>query len=333
MEWGQVLDKLKLGKDLTSEEASWAMERLMAGEATFDQFATFTRGLRNKGETTEEIRGLVEVMRERSKKVKVAGPLVDTAGTGGDGAGTINISTIAAIVMAGAGARVAKHGNRAASSKCGSADLLEELGVNLDPGPERVAECIDEAGIGFCFAPAYNPSMKHVAPFRKELGTPTIFNFLGPLTNPAGATHQVVGVSDAEMAPKMVAVLHELGSERVLAYQGAEGVDEITPWGTTRTWTIVDGEVEQDTLERDGGSEVSLEDIKGGDASVNASIAKKILDGEDIGAREVVVLNAAYGLEIGGFANQGEGAAAAEGSIASGKAKETLERLVEISNR
>jgi anthranilate phosphoribosyltransferase len=337
MEWGEVLDALTVGKDLSADETAWAMAEMMDGRVTFEQFASFTKGLRAKEETTEEILGLVRVMRERSQKVVSEGRLIDTAGTGGDGAGTINVSTIAAIVMAGAGARVAKHGNRAASSSCGSADLLEELGVKLDPGPERVAECIDEAGIGFMFAPAFHPAMKHVAPFRKELGVPTIFNFLGPLTNPAGAEHQVIGVSDADMAPKMMEVLGHLGSSRALSFQGEGGVDEITTWGRTMTWELREGTVDAGMIDPAelGIKPGALGDIAGGDPSTNAKIAMAILDGNGGGETlDVILLNAAAGLMVAGIADELEdGLELSRESVDSGKAKMALQGLVECSNR
>ena len=222
--WPNVLARLLGGQPLAEQEASWAMERIMSGDVTSAQFGAFVAALRAKGETVEEIAGLVATMRRLALKVPVEGPVVDTCGTGGDRAGTVNASTMAAFVVAGAGAKVAKHGNRAASSASGSADVLEALGVRIDLGPDAVATCIREVGMGFCFAPVFHPALRHAGPARRELGVPTVFNFLGPLSNPAGARHQALGVSDRAMAPKMAEVLFRTGSIHALVLRGSDGL-------------------------------------------------------------------------------------------------------------
>lgn len=308
----------------------------MLGEATPAQFGAFVVALRAKGESVDEIVGLVSTMRRFAESVEVDGPLVDTCGTGGDRAGTINVSTIAAFVVAGAGAKVAKHGNRAASSVCGSADLLEELGVRIDLPPEGVARCIQEAGMGFLFAPIFHPAMRHAGGPRKELGVPTIFNFLGPLTNPAGARHQVIGVSDPSMAPKMVEVLARLGTVHALVVHGSDGLDEITTTGTTAVWELQGDELRQWIIDP---AEVGIRladpnELRGGTPQENARIALEVLSGTEDAARDVVILNAAAGLMAADLAESLTHAVdhAAE-SIDSKNAMGVLERLIEVSNR
>lgn len=335
LDWPEVLGPLLAGESLTFDKAEWAMERIMLGEATGAQFGAFVAALRTKGETVEEIRGLVSTMRRFSLRVDVDGPLVDTCGTGGDRAGTINVSTTAAFVVAGAGARVAKHGNRAASSASGSADLLEELGVKIDLGPEGVAACIEEAGIGFCFAPVFHPSMRHAGPHRKQIGVATVFNFLGPLTNPAGALNQSIGVSDPAMAAKMLEVLMALGSERVLVFHGSDGLDEITTTGPTWLWQLNEGRIEESEIDvADLGIARSTPvDLAGGTAKHNAAIAHEVLDGETGPARDLVAVNAAAGLVAAGLAGKlDEGLALATESIDSGKAHRALDSLIKVSN-
>src|SRR5438093_1318145 len=229
--WPGVLGHLLSGSALAEHEAAWAMERIRSGEATPAQFGAFVAALRAKGETVEEMAGWVATMRRRAGPVPVEGPVVDTCGTGGDRAGTVNASTMAAFVVAAAGGKVAKHGNRAASSASGSADLLEALGVRIDLGPDAVATCIGEVGMGFCFAPIFHPSMRHYGVARRELGVPTVFNFLGPLSNPAGARHQALGVSDRSMAPKMAEVLSRTGGVHALALGGGDGRARLSPSG------------------------------------------------------------------------------------------------------
>lgn len=334
--WPQLLGRLFAGDDLSSDAASWAMEQIMAGETTPAQFGAFVAALRAKGETVDEILGMVTTMRRLGEKVDAPGPLVDTCGTGGDRAGTINVSTIAALVAAGAGLRVAKHGNRAASSACGSADLLEELGVKIDLGPEGVAACIEEAGIGFCFAQVFHPSMRHAGPPRKEIGVATVFNFLGPLTNPAGAKHQTIGVSDPGMAPKMLEVLGRMGSAHVLAFHGSDGLDEITTTGPSTLWEMKSGQVEESLIDPSefGVGRAAPGEIKGGSPQDNAKVASEVLDGAKGPARDLVLINSAAVLvaadAAGGFP---DALVAAADSIDAGKARTALDRLIEVSNR
>ncbi|MEE8602428.1 anthranilate phosphoribosyltransferase [Euzebya tangerina] len=294
----EVLSTLLAGEDLDDSSTHGVMEAIMRGDVTPAQVAGFTMGLRMKGETAEEIAGLVSAMRSFALPVSVEGPLVDTCGTGGDRAGTFNVSTLAALVTAGAGAKVAKHGNRAASGKCGSADLLEAWGVVIDLPPDGVERCIEEVGIGFCFAPMFHPAMRHVMPARRELGVPTVFNFLGPLTNPAGAGHQTIGVSDPAMAPKMAGVLARLGSVHALVFHGSDGLDELTTTGPSTIWEVREGSVESydfDPAEH-GVARATVEDLKGGDLEDNLRIADAVLEGQAGAPRDVVVLGAAAAL-------------------------------------
>lgn len=312
------------------------MQCIMEGEATSAQFGAFVAALRAKGETVEEILGLVETMRSMSLKVDAGRGLVDTCGTGGDRAGTINVSTIAAFVVAGAGGRVAKHGNRSASSICGSADVLEELGVKIDLGPVGVKACIEEAGIGFCFAPVFHPAMRHAGPPRREMGVPTIFNFLGPLTNPADAKHQAIGVSDPKMAPKMAQVLGRLGSARVLVFHGSDGLDEISTCAPSTIWDLKDGSISESQIDpaEYGIATAEPGDLKGGSPPENAKVVLEVLDRAAGPARDVVVINAAAAIIAAGLAGDFPAAIeiAAE-SIDSGKARRALDDLIEVSNR
>jgi anthranilate phosphoribosyltransferase len=331
--WPGTLAWLLRREDLSEPSASAAMRSIMEGEATPAQIGGFLVGLRAKGETVDEIVGLARTMRELSRKVEVEGPVVDTCGTGGDRAGTINISTMAALVVAGAGVRVAKHGNRAASSRCGSADLLEALGVVIDLEPDDVAACIEEAGIGFCFAPLFHPAMKHAAVPRRELGVPTVFNFLGPLTNPAGATRQTVGVSDAAMAPKMAEALRRLGAERALVFHGHDGLDELTITASSTVWDI-SSEVSESVFDpREVGIPLAdPADLAGAGPDENAKICDSILAGETGPPRDAVVLNAAAALVAAGTAPDFEEAILrARASIDSGSAAQALERLRSMS--
>jgi anthranilate phosphoribosyltransferase len=333
--WGRAITKLLNGEALAGEEASAAMAEIMEGAATPAQVAGFVVALRSKGETADEIAGLVQTMRAYSLKVDVTGDVVDTCGTGGDRAGTFNVSTAAALVCAGAGAQVAKHGNRAASSKCGSADVLEALGVKINLQPDGVATCIKEAGIGFCFAPVFHPAMRHTAVPRRELGIATIFNFLGPLTNPAGAKRQALGVSDAAMLDPMVEVLNRLGSERVVAFHGHGGLDELALSGPSMLVELVNGNIRHSEV--DPGDldlqAASIEDIAGGSAEENAGAIRAVLGGEKGPRRDIVVLNAAAGLVAAALAADfAEGVPLAAQAIDSGAASEALDRLITVSN-
>ena len=333
--WGETLGKLVQRQDLAEHDAASAMGEIMSGAATPAQIGAFLLALRAKGESVDEIVGLARTMRSFSEKVIVSGPLVDTCGTGGDRAGTVNVSTMAAVVVAAAGARVAKHGNRAATSDCGSADLLEALGVVIDLPPDGVAACIDEAGIGFCFARVFHPAMKHAAPVRSELGVPTVFNFLGPLTNPAGATRQTIGVSDAVMAPNMAEALHRLGAEHAFVFRGDDGLDELTTTTTSRLWEIKDGLTERLFDPASVGIERgTLAGLKGGSAEDNAAITTKLFDGEKSPARDAVALNAGIALVAADIASDiAEGLARAIEAIDSGRAKATLEKFRTVSQR
>ena len=332
--WPEVLGTILAGGSLDRTQAAWAMGEIMEGRATPSQLGAFLAGLRVKGETVEEMIGLVETMRSFSKKVQVGYPVVDTCGTGGDRSGSINVSTMAAMIVAGAGAKVAKHGNRAASSRCGSADVLEALGVKVDLDPEGVTRCLDQAGIGFCFAPVFHPSMRHAGPIRKELGVPTVFNFLGPLTNPAGARFQAVGVSDKAMAPKMLEVLMALGSERVFVFRGFDGLDELSTTGPSHLWTVESGEVAEsvvDPLEY-GIPRAPASALAGGSASDNARVVREVLDGRHGPDRDIAVMNAAAGILAAGLAEDLHGGIEmAVESLDSGRAKTALDRLIEVS--
>jgi anthranilate phosphoribosyltransferase len=334
--WPHILHKLLAGESLSEAESAAAMEEVMGGAATPAQIAGFVVALRAKGETTEEIVGLVRTMRSFAAKVEAGSDVLDTCGTGGDRAGTFNVSTAAAIVCAGAGAKVAKHGNRAASSRCGSADVLEALGVVIDLPPEAVGECIATAGIGFCFAPLFHPAMRHAIGPRRELGVATVFNFLGPLTNPAGARRQVLGISDRRMVDKMVAALGRLGSTHVIAFHGDSGLDELATSGPSEVVELKAGEISRYTLDPEdlGFERVPVEEIAGGTADENAALLRGVVAGETGPRRDVVVLNAAAGLVAAGLAPDiGKGLRSAADAIDSGAARDALERLIETSNR
>ena len=318
-------------EDLDEETAAAAMTAIMDGEITPLQVAALLMGLRVKGETAQEVAGFVRTMRGYALPVPVTGPVVDTCGTGGDRAGTFNVSTVAALVAAGAGARVAKHGNRAASSSCGSADLLEAWGVVIDLPPDGVAACIEELGIGFCFAPAFHPAMKHVVPARRELGVPTVFNFLGPLTNPAGAQHQTIGVGDRRMAPLMAGTLAKLGTEHALVFCGHDGLDELTTTGPSHVWEIRKGEVREydfDPAEH-GIARATLDQLQGGALADNVRIADAVLAGEQGPRRDIVLVGAAAALVAADLADDwASGLEAAARSIDSGAARGILDRWI-----
>ncbi|MDP9068938.1 MAG: anthranilate phosphoribosyltransferase [Actinomycetota bacterium] len=333
--WGQTISSLLERRDLSEDEASAAMTEIMEGAASPAQIAGFVVALRAKGETTDEIAGLVRTMRSYSERVEVEGDLLDTCGTGGDRSGTFNVSTAAALVCAGAGAKVAKHGNRAASSRCGSADVLEALGVKIDLRPEGVAYCIAEAGIGFCFAPMFHPAMRHAASPRRELGVATVFNFLGPLTNPAGARRQALGVSDAAMLDKMARALKRLGSEHVVAFRGHDGLDELSTAGPSRVIELVGGETKEWTLDPSelGLPPSRLEDVAGGSRDENAALVRRVLEGEGGPRRDIVLLNAAAGLLAAGRARDiAHGLELAAQAVDDGAAARALELLVAASN-
>ncbi|MGB9377416.1 MAG: anthranilate phosphoribosyltransferase [Mycobacteriales bacterium] len=339
MTWPTLLSALLLGQSLSADDTSWAMAEVMAGHATPAQLAGFAVGLRAKGETAQELTGLVRVMLDRCAPIDVPLRAVDTCGTGGDLAHTVNISTMAALVVAGAGAPVVKHGNRAASSQCGSADLLEELGVVIDLPAEGVLHCIAEAGIGFCFAPVFHPAMRHVATARRELGVSTVFNFLGPLANPARPAAQAVGVSELRMAPIMAGVLAERGIS-ALVFRGEDGLDELTTTAASRVWAVHNGTVSESRVDAVdlGISRAMIDELHGADATFNAKAARSMLSGEHGPVRDAVVLNAAAALAaydgIEGDNVQDQLAAAvprAAASIDSGAASDVLDRWVDAS--
>ncbi|MFC8956992.1 anthranilate phosphoribosyltransferase [Streptomyces sp. NPDC057101] len=337
--WPVVLDGLLTGRDQSAEDTAWAMDRILRGEATDAQIAGFAVALRAKGETVEEISGLVRTMYEHANTIEVPGPSVDIVGTGGDGAKTVNISTMSAIVVAGTGAKVVKHGNRAASSASGASDVLEKLGVNLELTPQRVAEVAEEAGITFCFAVKFHPALRHVAAARKELGIRTTFNFLGPLTNPARVRAQATGVADARMAPIMAGVLAERGSS-ALVFRGDDGLDELTTTATSRVWVVRDGTVREEAFDpRDVGIDlVPVEALRGADASYNADVARRLLAGETGPVRDAVLLNSAAALvalapgEVTLAEQIRAGIAKAAEAIDSGAARRALERWIAVSN-
>jgi anthranilate phosphoribosyltransferase len=321
-------------RDLTEDEAAEAMLEVFSGEATPAQLSAFLVALRLKGETVDEIVGMARVMRDHALRVEVEGPLLDTCGTGGDGKGTFNVSTTAAFVAAGAGARVAKHGNRAMSSSCGSADVLEALGAKIDLTPEEVAQCIEETGFGFMFAQAFHPAMKYAAPTRREIGVRTAFNILGPLTNPAHAQSQLLGVARPELAPLMAAALERLGSQHVLVVHGHDGSDELTLDGSCPVYEMNGGEVSEYEIEarRYGLTTALATAIRGGTPDQNAAVLASILSGEQGPLRDVVLLNSAAALVASDIASDfKDGIERAAESIDSGQAKQRLDAFVEVS--
>lgn len=336
--WRGVLGRVSAGDRLSSEEAAAALADVLDGNATPAQIAAFMFGLRCRGETVEEMSGMVSAMLAASERVglppETTERVIDTCGTGGDRSGTINVSTIAALVVAGAGVPVCKHGGRAASSQAGSADVLEALGVVIDLGPQGVARCIAEAGIGFCFAPRYHPAMRHAIPIRRELGVPTAFNFLGPLANPARVRRQVVGVGDPAMAQKMARVLVTGGATRVMVVHGADGLDELSTTGPSTVHTYRDGALTETVVDPDafGLAPAEVSDLRGGDAETNARLARGVLVGEPGPRRDIVLLNAAAGLVVGGVCDDlASGLQAAAEVIDDGRALACLDRLISVS--
>lgn len=333
--WPEVLGCITRRESLAHDQIRWAMHQILAGSAVDAQIAAFAVGLRMKGETVSEMATIIDAMLEHGTRVEVDGVVVDTCGTGGDRSSSINVSTMSALVVAGAGVQVAKHGNRAASSSCGSADLLEALGVAIDIGPEGVARCIRTASIGFCFAPRYHPAMRHAGPVRRAIGVPTLFNFLGPLANPAGVRRQALGVSDPAMAMRMAGVLERRGAERALVFYGHDGLDELT---TTTTSTIVelrDGDIHTSQLDPAdlGIPYADPADLRGGDSAWNAAIARRVLDGEPGAARDITLLNAAAALVVADAAGSlPEAVELAASSIDGGGAAAALDTLVKVSN-
>lgn len=326
--------KAAAGEALNREDARAAFEIIMSGEATPSQIGGFLMALRVRGETVDEIVGAVGAMRARMLTVEAPADAIDIVGTGGDGAGTYNISTLAALIVAGAGVPVAKHGNRALSSKSGTADALSCLGVKLDIGPDAISRCISQAGLGFMFAQQHHSAMRHVGPTRVELGTRTIFNLLGPLSNPAGVTRQLVGVYAPQWLVPVAEVLRDLGSKCVWVVHG-EGLDEITTTGVTQVAALENGAIRTFELTPDdfGLETVLLADLKGGDGAHNAEALKGVLEGDATPYRDISLANAAASLVIAGrAASLSEGMDLARQSLTSGAANATLERLIRVSN-
>jgi anthranilate phosphoribosyltransferase len=337
--WPDVLSNLVAGRDLSTDQTAWAMREILGGEASSAQIAGFALALRAKGETVAEVEGLVRTMYEHAVTIDMPGRTIDLVGTGGDRAHTVNITTMAAIVVAGAGIPVVKHGNRAASSQCGTADVLEALGVRLDLTPARVAEVGREAGITFCFAPVFHPALRHAAAPRRELGVATTFNFLGPLANPARPPVQAVGCADLRMAPILAGVLARRGTD-ALVFRGDDGIDELTPTTTSQLWVVAAGESEHLVFDPDdhGIPRCKLDDLRGGDAAFNAEVVGRVLSGERGPIRDAVLLNAGAALAVhqGGADSFGErvadGIERATRSVDSGAASVALKRWVEVSS-
>ena len=332
----EAIDSVVSGRSLSMEDAAAVMREIMEGQATPAQLGAFLTALRLKGETVPEIAGFATVMREKALKVEVAGRVVDTVGTGGDGQNTFNISTATAFVAAGAGLKVAKHGNRAASGSCGSADVLEALGVRIELPPKAVARCINEVGVGFMFAPAFHPAMRHAAPVRREIGIRTVFNILGPLTNPAGADSLLVGVAYPELGQKVAEVLGMLGARHAIIVHGDGGLDEITLSGDTSVWELLGGEVRrwQLAVADTGLPARSIDDIRGGAKEENAATMRRLFSGEPGPIRDVVLVNSAAVLMVGDLAGSiREGIGLARRVIDSGAALARLDALVDLSQR
>ncbi len=336
--WPEVITTLIGRADLTAEQATWAMGEILAGEATAVQIAGFAVALRAKGETTEELSGLVEAMYAHAVPLDLEGRWLDVVGTGGDRSMSVNISTMAAIVAAGAGARVVKHGNRSASSKSGAADVLEALGVRLDLSPEQVDELGRRTGLTFCFAPAFHPALRHAAVARKELAVGTTFNFLGPLANPARPAAQAIGCADARMAPLMAGVYARRGVD-AWVFRGDAGLDELTTTTTSRVWAVQGGEVTAFTVDPEdvGLPRGTAEGLRGGDAAQNADVVRRVVAGESGPVRDAVLLNAGaalavYDAEAGDPLDRlRSGISRAAGAVDSGAARQALERWIESS--
>ncbi|MGH2340752.1 anthranilate phosphoribosyltransferase [Segnochrobactraceae bacterium EtOH-i3] len=334
-EFKALIATVATGQPLTRAQSETAFDIMMSGDATPAQIGAFLMALRVRGETIDEIAGAVSVMRAKMLRVDAPETAVDVVGTGGDGSGSYNVSTCSGFVVAGAGVPVAKHGNRALSSRSGAADVLKALGVNIELSPEEISRCIHDAGIGFMFAPAHHSAMRFVGPVRVELGTRTIFNVIGPLSNPAGVRRQMVGVYALGLIEPLARVLAALGSERAWVVSGSDGLDEITVTGPTFVADLKDGAVRtfQITPEQVGLSRWEPADLKGGDATVNAEALRAVLDGAPGAYREIVLINSAATLLISGKASTlSEGVALARESIDSGAAKARLSRLVTVSN-
>jgi anthranilate phosphoribosyltransferase len=336
--WPVVLGTLMDGGSLDQAVARATMSEILEGAASPAQIAAFIVALRMKGETVEELVGMVEAMYDAAELVPIdpAAGAIDIVGTGGDRAHTINVSTLSAIVAAGAGVKVCKHGNRAASSACGAADLLEALGIAIELGPEGVARCVEEAGVGFCLATRYHPAMRHAGPSRRDLGIPTAFNILGPLSNPGKVRRTLIGVADLRMAERMAGVLAARGAERALIVHGGDGLDELTTTGPSTVVELQDGDVRTWDVDPEalGLPRADREDLVGGDAATNADLARRVLAGEAGPHRDIVSLNAGAGLLVAGVVEDlASGIERARTAIDSGAAVGVLHRMVEVSQR
>ena len=337
--WPDVLSTLVAGRDLTTEQARWAMDEVFAGAATPVQLAGFVVALRAKGETVEEVSGIADAMLAAANPISVPGRLLDVVGTGGDRSMSVNLSTMAAIVAAGAGALVVKHGNRSASSQSGSADVLEALGIRLDLAPDRVGQVAQVAGITFCFSAAFHPAMRHAAVPRRELGIATTFNILGPLTNPVRPHAQAIGCADVRMAPVMAGVLAGRPVD-AWVFRGDDGLDELTTTSTSTVWRVRSGEVTQSTIDPAelGIARATTEDLRGGDAAHNADVVRRVLAGETGPIRDAVVLNAGAALAVYDQPDENvevalaAGVAKAAEALDSGAAEAALERWVAASS-
>ncbi|MBM4434480.1 MAG: anthranilate phosphoribosyltransferase [Chloroflexi bacterium] len=336
MDASSAIAAIIAGRTLTRGEARETMRSVMAGEATAAQLGALLATLHLRGETVDEIVGFAEAMREAAVHVPLSSAAVDIVGTGGSRVDPFNISTVSSVVAAAAGARVAKHGNRAATGRCGSADVLEALGVRIDLGPEDAARCVDEVGMAFLFAPRYHPAMRHASPVRREIRIRTVFNVLGPISNPARVRHMVLGVATPQVGETIARALGELGADHVLVVHGEEGLDDISPTGPTRTWelrggAVTTGRIEPAAYGLPGGTVL---DIESGDAAANAAAARSILRGERGPRRSAVVLNGGAALYVNGMAQDlREGVRLAAAAIDSGEATATLERFVATSQR
>ncbi len=334
-EFKALLAKVATGASLTRDEAASAFDRMMSGEATPSQMGALLMGLRVRGETVDEITGAVTTMRAKMLGVKAPPEAIDVVGTGGDASGSFNISTCAALIVAGCGVPVAKHGNRALSSRSGAADVLQALGVKIDLTPQQVGRCIAQAGIGFMFAPAHHPAMKNVGPTRVEMGTRTIFNLLGPLSNPAGVKRQMIGAFSKQWIEPMAQVLKNLGAESIWVVHGSDGLDEITISGPTSVAALENGKIRSfDIAPEDAGvARAKPEALRGGDADANAKALLDVLKGKPGPFRDVAVINAAAALIVAGKAKDlKEGASLAAKSLSSGEAEGRLDRLIAVSN-
>lgn len=338
--WPAVLSGLLARTDLSAAQTAWAMDEVMSGRATPAQIAAFAVSLRAKGETPAEVAGLVDGMLAHARRLEIPGRTVDIVGTGGDRANTVNISSMASVVAAAAGAVVVKHGNRAASSSCGAADLLEGMGVAISLGPEAVTECIAEVGIGFCFAPVFHPSFRHTASPRREMGIPTVFNFLGPLTNPAQPAAGAIGCGDAAMAPIMAQVFADRGSD-VLLFRGDDGLDELTTTTTSTAWVVRGGAVTTGSIDPAvwGMARSAPADLRGGDVSVNVAVARRVFAGEKGPVMDAVLLNAAAALAAHAgltgdlTADLTAGLQRARAAVGSGAVADLADRWVAVSTR